>query len=191
MKKVYLIHGWGGNSKKDWFPWIRKELDSRGFEVIAPDMPNTQKPRIKEWVGELKKIVKPDEDTYFIGHSIGCQAIMRYLEQLQENINVGGAVFVAGWFNLDNLEGEDEKDIAKPWIETSINLEKVKNKAKKFVAFISDNEPYGFVKENSKIFKEKLNAEVIIGKNKRHFTAEDGITEVPGVLAKILEIAHD
>ena len=58
------------------------------------------------WVAEITKIVEaPDKDTYFIGHSIGCQAILRYLEKI--NSPVGGALFVAGWFFLENIKGTD------------------------------------------------------------------------------------
>src|SRR3990167_5523753 len=98
MKRVFIIHGWGSNPKDDWFPWIKKELESKGFKVEIPVMPNTDEPKVNEWVGFLKKIVKnPDKDTYFIGHSIGCQTILRYLENLDKKIKIGGCIFVAGW----------------------------------------------------------------------------------------------
>ena len=73
MKKAYMIHGWDGTSEENWFPWLRRELESKGFEVIAPQMPDADLPRIKKWVSALKSIVKdPDENTYFVGHSMGC-----------------------------------------------------------------------------------------------------------------------
>ena len=33
-----------------------------------------------------------DENTYFVGHSIGCQAIMRYLESVDVK-KIGGVLF--------------------------------------------------------------------------------------------------
>src|SRR3989344_4404088 len=70
-------------------------------------MPNTDKPKINAWISHLKKIIgKPNKDTILIGHSIGCQTIMRYLEKENFNDKVN-VIFVAGWFKLDNLENKE------------------------------------------------------------------------------------
>ncbi len=73
MKKIYIIHGWGANSKSDWIPWLKKELKNKNFEVFAPDMPNTDEPIIENWLSKLNEILpSPDENCILIGHSIGC-----------------------------------------------------------------------------------------------------------------------
>ena len=142
-KRVFIVHGWDYNPSMNWYPWLKKELIDHGFEVFVPEMPNTSEPEISSWVEKLKKEVgKVDENTYFVGHSIGCQTIMRYLETLDSDIQIRGCVFVAGWFNLDNLEGEEVEAIAKPWIKTNINLDKVRAIVKKVAVFLSDNDPY-------------------------------------------------
>ena len=193
MKKAYLIHGWEGNPETCWFPWLKKELEAKGFEVVAPAMPNTEEPKIEEWVGHLKEIVTQgrtqkniqknvftrgikdvDEETYFIGHSIGCQAIMRYLETL-DDVKVGGLVFVAGWFNLPWLETQEEKDIAKPWLEKPIDTDKIKKMSKKIICIFSDNDP-DVPLSDSELFKERLGAEIIIEKGMGHF--DDDIVEL-------------
>lgn len=185
MKKAYIIHGWGGNPEEAWFPWLKKELEKKDFQVSIPKMPNTDEPKIEEWIGFLKEHIKnPDENTYFIGHSIGCQTIIRYLETL-ENIKIGGVVFVAGFINLKNLSGENEEKIAKPWLETPIDFEKVKNNSNKFIAIFSTNDPYVALSD-SEIFKDKLNAKIIILENKGHFGGEDNINKLPEALNAIL-----
>ena len=70
-------------------------------------------------------------------------------------------------------------------LNNRINRDKIKNKIKSLTVFLSSNEPYGFVKENEKIFKEKLNAKVIILKNRSHFSTDEGITELPEILDEI------
>lgn len=190
MKKVILIHRWDGNPKSDWYPWMKRELENRKFKVIVQEMPNTSKPEINSWVSKLSKSVgKLDNNTYFMGHSMGCQTIMRYLEKTKIGGKAGGCVFVAGWFNLANLENEDVKNIAKPWIEDKIDLRKVKEHIGKLTVILSSNEPYGFVEENSKTFKEGLNAKVIIEKNKGHFTEYDGVTTNKTALNELLKMA--
>ena len=117
-KRVFIIHGWGGNPEEGWFPWLKEELINHGFEVYIPSMPDTNNPTIKNWVGNLKNIIKsPDKNTYFVGHSIGCQTILRYLENLNDNIKVGKVILVAPWFRLKMYESKEEVRIAKPWIE--------------------------------------------------------------------------
>jgi predicted alpha/beta hydrolase family esterase len=186
MKRVIIVHRWEGGSHDDWRPWLKKELEKLGYEVHIPDMPNTDVPVIEKWVSKLTEVVEtPDANTYFVGHSIGCQTILRYLETV--NTPVGGVVFVAPWFMLGNLEDEEVKQIAKSWIETPINFEHIKTVSPSIQALISNNEPYGYIEENKKTLEEKLNAEVKILENKGHFTEDDGCNEFPELLEIILK----
>ena len=186
MKRAFIVHGWDFNPNMNWYSWLKRELENKGFKVVVPEMPNTSEPDIDEWTSYLSKVVgKLDEKTYFIGHSMGCQTIMRFLEKVNFNRKLPKIVFVAGWFKLDNLENEEVKEIAKPWLEKPIDLNKVKKRIGKLTVFLSDNEPYDYLKENELMFKEKLGARVIILKNKGHFTEDDGITNIPEILDEI------
>ena len=183
MKKVYVVHGWGGSPfSEGWFGWLKRELTKRNIKVDFLEMPNTDTPKINEWVKYLEENIKDvDEQTYFIGHSIGCQVIIRYLEQLPENIKVAGCIFVAGFFNLPNLETQEEIKIARPLIETPINFEKIKIHTRNFLAIFSKNDPYVHLDEIEK-FKKNLGAKIIIKEKQGHFTEEDGIKKIPEIL---------
>lgn len=181
--KIILVHRWDGTPDSDWYPWLKKELEKKGHHVIVPAMPNTSEPEITAWVGHLQKIVgKPDEQTYFFGHSIGCQTIMRYLATLPKGTKIGEVVFVAGWLKLRNLEDETAEQIAQPWLKTPIDFSAIQEKAKSITVFLSDNDQYVPLQENKNLFEQKLNAKVVIVRNKGHFTAEDGITTLPEIL---------
>ncbi|MBI1975042.1 MAG: serine hydrolase family protein [Parcubacteria group bacterium] len=187
MKRVFLVHGWGGRSDDVWFPWLKRELEKRGFVVMALAMPDTETPRIEEWVSCLSGVVgEPDSETYLVGHSIGCQTIVRYLEGLPEGKSVGGILLVAGFAEkLTGLTAE-EMSIAKPWLETPIQWGRVKRGARRFIALHSDNDRY-IPLDTADFFKEKLGAEVIIEHGKDHFAS--GITELPAALEAILKLA--
>jgi predicted alpha/beta hydrolase family esterase len=188
-KKVFIVHGWGGNTEEAWFPWLKKELEARGIAADVLAMPNSEEPTIREWTEFLAQSVgSPDESVVFVGHSIGCQTILRYLEKLPSNIKIGGAIFVAGWFTLHNLETEEEQEIAKPWLETPIDCEKVKQHCDKFVAILSDNDSWVDLEENRKIFVEKLGAQIIVEPGKGHFNEESSVFELPVALESILNI---
>jgi len=169
-KRVFIVHRWGGTPKDDWYLWLKAELEDKGFEVYIPEMPNTEHPKIEEGVATLEREVgKADKDTYFIGHSIGCQTIMRYLQEI--NVKIGGVLFVAGWLTLKELETQEEKDVAEQWLSTSIDFDKLKRILNKVTALFSLDDPYVPISD-ANIFKEKLGAKTITEKNKGHFNDE-------------------
>jgi len=192
MKKVILVHGWQGYPDRGWFKWIKAELEYKGFEVIAPKMPDTNNPKIGPWVSKLNEVVgDADEDTHFIGHSMGCQAILRYLETV--NTRVGGVILVAGFIEPGSLTEEsfdDEEDLemARPWLETPIDYDKVKKAAKKIVAIFSDDDPYVPL-FNASRFEDKLGAKIIIKEKQGHFSQGNGPKEVPTVVKELLKLA--
>ncbi len=180
MKKVYIIHGWGGHSSSEpWFDWLRKELSKKNFEVIIFDMPNTDEPKIEEWVRYLEENIKleeVDEKTYFVGHSIGCQTIMRFLEKMHRHKRIEGCVFVAGFFDLIHLAPE-EMEIAHPWLHTKIDFERVLDHCNNFLAIFSSDDPDVELDEAEK-FKEKLGAKIVIKHNEEHFNETKKIPEI-------------
>jgi|SRR3989344_3104358 len=182
MKTAVIVHGWSFNPKMHWYPWLKKQLENKGYEVKVPEMPDTDEPKINVWVSYLKKVLgRLDKETILIGHSIGCQTIMRYLEKEDFNGKIS-VIFIAGWFKLDNLEDKEVEKIASPWLKTPINFNKVKEKIDHIVVFLSSNEPYNYVKENKEVFERNLGAKVFILKNKGHFTEDDNIKKLPEVL---------
>ena len=188
MKRVFIVHRWDGNPKGDWYPWLKKELEGRGYEVFARAMPEPNEPKMETWIPFLSQLVgTPDANTFFIGHSIGCQTIIRYLETLPEGVKIGGAVFVAGWYNLRNLETEKEKQIAGPWVNTPRNDEKIRRNDNQAVAIFSDNDPF-VQTENQESWKEKVGAKIIMEHNKGHFTENDGVISLPSALEAMLEM---
>ncbi len=188
MKRVFIVHGWSGSPEEGWFPWLKNKLEEKGFEVFVPAMPNPDVPTIDAWVSCLRDAVGvPDEETYFVGHSIGCQTIMRYLASLPQDIKVGGVIFVAPWFTLMNLSSKEESGIAKPWLETPIDLEKVKSHSSFFITFFSDDDPVVPL-DNQELFKQNLNAEVFVEHEKGHLGGDDHITEFPTLLDKLLAV---
>jgi len=185
MKKVYIIHGWGGSPDEPMLKWVREQLQNKGYEVIAPVMPHPDTPTIEDWVSFLDATVKnPGEEVYLIGHSVGCQTVLRYLETLPLEIKVGGVILIAPWiiFPKESIDGDEDPEIAKAWLETPIDYEKIATHTNNFVGIFSDNDPFVPLLENETLLKEKLNAKTIVLHNKGHFTGEDNVTELPEVL---------
>ncbi len=185
-KRVYVVHGWSGKPDGGWRAWFGRELEARGYEVNLLAMPEPDTPRIETWVPFLiSEIKSPDEDTILVGHSMGCQTIVRFLETLPEGIRVGKVVLVAGF--LDNVTGLDDAEeiIMRPWLTTPIDFLKVKRSTREIVAFFSDNDRFIPLTEE-KAMKEKLGARTIIEHTMGHYGDKNSITEVPSILEEVI-----
>jgi len=190
--KAFIIHGWDGTPQSGWLPWMKRELEARGWEVVVPQLPHPEEPRIQNWIPALTELAgEPNEQTYFIGHSMGCQTIARYLENLPVDLQVGGAVFVAGFFtSLTVDEDPFSQSIVDEWLKTSLNLEKVQSHLKKSIAIFSDNDPYVPL-ENKEAFANLLQSEIIVEHNKDHYSGSTGTFDLPVALEALLRLAGE
>ncbi len=181
-KRAFVIHGWDGYPEEGWFPWLKRELEKSRFTVFVPQLPDAGRPRIHAWVPKLADVVgTADEHTYFVGHSLGCQTIARYLETLPEGVRVGGAVFVAGFFKrLTGLgDDADAQETDRHWLGTPIDLGKVKSHLPKSVAIFSDDDPWVLL-DNQDDFRDRLGSSIIIEHAKGHFSGgRDGTRALP------------
>lgn len=189
MNKIFMVHCWDGTKDDGWYPWLDEKISDENNKVIRFNMPNTENPKIEEWVSELDKQVDIlDENTYFIGHSIGCQTILRYLETKKIG-KIGGILFVAPWLDLlpKAIEDEDSYNTAYPWIHTEINFDKIKSITDNINCIFSDND-YFVSLEQKERFEKLLNAKTIIVSNKGHISDEDGVNELSEIYVKTLEM---
>ena len=182
MKKIYLIHCWDGTPEDGWYPWLKKELEKENIEVNILTMPDTANPTIEKWTKKVSDTVENlDENTYFIGHSIGCQTILRYLEK--QNKKVGGMLLIAPWLDLlpEAIEDEDSYNTAYPWINTPIDFEKVKQATNNINCIFSDDD-YFVSMDQKQAFKDKLDAKTTLVHQKGHISQDDGIYELKEIL---------
>jgi len=146
-------------------------------------MPNSAHPDCQEWVDHLKKIVEQvDEDTFFVGHSLGPIAILRFLETLPAGQKAGGVIMVSGFPESLGIP-ETESFFAGP-----LDYEKIKKSADKFEAINSDNDPYVPI-NRGEMLRDRLGAKLTILHNHGHISVDVGLTELPIVLEKIMAMA--
>lgn len=185
MKRVVIVHCWGGNPDYCWYPQTKKELEQHGFKVEIPAMPETDTPKLALWLPKLKEVIStPDQELFLVGHSSGVITILRYLESLPEGQNIAGAVLVAGF--TDDLGYEELQN----FFQDPIDFEKIKQHCPEFVSIHSTNDPYMDLKY-SQIFKEKLDAKTIIKQNAGHFSSEDNCLVLPVVAQEINRIERN
>ncbi len=178
--RAFLIHGWAGSPEEAWRPWLRDELEGRGFEIKMPAMPDAAHPEMEAWVKALSQTVGDvDENCFFVGHSLGCIAILRYLETLPKDVKIGGMVLVAGFTSHLGI-----KDLAS-FFERPIDWEAIRSHGGRITAIHSDNDFYVSL-HYADFFKKELGAKIVIEHGRGHFSGSDGITQLPSALEAIL-----
>ena len=183
MNKVYIVHCWEGTKDDGWYPWLDKELSNENTTVYRFNMPNTENLKIEEWVPFLDSIVKDlDSNTYFVGHSIGCQTILKFL-QSRDITNIGGILLVAPWLSLlpEAISDPESYETAKPWLTTPIDFEKVKKFTSNITCIFSDDD-YFVSLSQKEVFENVLNAKTIVVSNKGHISEEDDVYELKEIL---------
>lgn len=173
MKEAVIVHLWEGYPEYCWYPKTKQELEEMGFVVYVPQMPEPNFPKQDIWVPTLREKVKePSENTYLVGHSIGAVTIMRYLEGLSDQQEVGGVVLVAGF--TDDMGYE----VFSNFFTKPLNFEEIKGKARNFTVIVSDDDPYINMKYGYKL-RDKLNGELIIKAGLKHMSL--GCNALPDV----------
>ena len=182
MKRVFIIHGYTGYPDTNWFPWLKKELEKLNISVFIPLMPNTENPKLSEWLPYLRlQVGSPNKDTYFVGHSLGCITILKYIESLPKNTKVGGALLVAGFASPIHFSELDN------FFPTPLNDEKIKESVLKIININSDNDHHvPFVQAEE--IKNRFNSELITIANGGHLNDKAGYKEFPILLEKLKEL---
>lgn len=144
-----------------------------GYDVFIPKFPTPDGQNIDNWREVFKKYIdKIDENTIFVGHSLGPLFILDVLQSIDIKIKV--AFFVASVFDYIDIENFDK--INKSFIENQLDWEKIRHNCSNFFLYHLDNDPYVSL-IHSKNLSEKIfgNLKVVYGAG--HFNKDFGYTK--------------
>lgn len=179
---IFIFHGTEGYPEENWFPWLKEKLTAEGYQVFVPQFPTPPivPAKLSEWFEVLKNYEKYiNEDTIIVAHSLGGVFALRILEKIKHPVQ---AVFLIGApigvkpilnFNRD-----------KSFSGFDFDWQKIKNNAKKFVVFHSNDDPYVSLGNGEKLAKE-LDVELTFIPNAGHFNTKAGYTKFDKLLEKI------
>lgn len=108
-----LLHGYRSSPDENFFPWLKKELENRGYRVQAPNLPNSAKPRVEEQVSYVLKNVSFDKNTVLLGHSLGSVVALKTLEKLECRIRK--TVLVGGFMENKFVDGDNFEPYVFDW----------------------------------------------------------------------------
>lgn len=179
MKNVSIFHGTGGTPESFWFPWLKDELERKGYKVWLPQLPETNNPDIKRWLPFALKIGMFNKDSILIGHSAGASLILSILENL--NIKVRQVILVAVFFE----QIEDKKEAI---LQPSYDWKKIRENVDDLTIINSDNDPWGC---DDKVGKKLFNlvGGTLIIRHDGHFGSDTYKQEYPSfpLLLKLID----
>lgn len=187
VPKVYIIHGYTASSRDNWFPWLKNQLESEGIETYIPDMPFSDNPQLELWLQCMRKNTDViDENTIFIGHSLGCITVLRFL--LEKNVKIKGAILVSGFIGENPMS--KKTDGLQSFVEGSLNLKKLKELIPNRIAITAlddDIVPCRATKEMA----IQIGADLIELNTGKHFIDRDGYIDFPILHQEILRLFHE
>ncbi|WP_255305442.1 alpha/beta hydrolase [Paenibacillus sp. Mc5Re-14] len=186
QKQVYIIHGYTASPTDHWFPWLQDKLQEDGVSVNILEMPNSQAPKLNEWIEHLLQNIKVlHKDTYFIGHSLGCVSILRYLQQVNIPEPLGGGIFVSGFADpVPSLPSLDE------FTNDHLSYQQIMDSLGARVVIASKDDaivPFAL----SKKLAEDMQADFHELDHGGHFLQSDGFTTLPIVYQVLIEMMNE
>jgi predicted alpha/beta hydrolase family esterase len=191
-KSCLIIYGVAGSYKENWFPWLKKSLEEKGWNAVVPNLPDAEHPDVEIWNRELLKAAADfNENSLIVGHSMGVPAGLYLLQSLGKKIGK----FIAAapvnprqpWekhkINYPDLDWQAVQNFAN----IKLDWEKLKTLAEEIIFYYSDDDIY--VPEKSvDYYKENLpDADFRLRRGAGHFNKSAGFTEFPELLAEILK----
>lgn len=159
MKNAIILHGTGDKNTDFWFPYLKKNLEEKGYEVWLPQLPNAENPNIQDWLTFVLENGKFTDETVLIGHSAGSQLILSILEKI--TVQISQAILVSGYAESLRVRAGVEERAYFDW-------EKMKRNVQDIIFINSDNDPWECDDTQGRIMLDKLGGTQIIRKGEGH-----------------------
>ncbi len=185
MPNVFIFHGTEGHPQENWFPWLKEKLEAKNYKVFVPQFPSPPivPASLEEWFEVLRNYEKYiDEDSVLIGHSLGGIFTLRVLEKLEHLVKA--VIFVGTPIGIRPILNYDRDNAFSGF---SFNWPSIKSKAKKFIVYQSDNDPY-VCPENGERLAKKLKTKLTLISGAGHFNARAGYIQFPDLLERLEEL---
>lgn len=185
MKRAVLLHGTSGSTTHHWFPWLKKELETNGYEVFAPDLPDNNTPNRNTYEKFLRDSDWDFTDNIVIGHSSGATTVLNLLSA-DWFPHVKAAVLVGAFLNekLTSTRGDFTPGQFDQLFLPSYDPQTLKQKASSFYFVHSQDDPYCDYRDALTLC-EALGGQFIEVKNGGHLSSTWGVTELPGLIEKM------
>ncbi|OGG72720.1 hypothetical protein A3A38_00855 [Candidatus Kaiserbacteria bacterium RIFCSPLOWO2_01_FULL_53_17] len=168
VKRIVILHGRNGTPDNYVFPWLKQELEKRGYIVEVPALPNTQEPNDEEQADYVQKNCTLDAKTAIVGQSFGGVVAMRLLER---GVKVQRVVMATVPFSGSFNDGKVRKSVTAA-CKKGFDFEKIRRNAQAFIV-LRDLRDEIILHNEAEIWKQNLNGMLINGHGTvPHFSGE-------------------
>ncbi|MBI2356364.1 MAG: leucine--tRNA ligase [Candidatus Doudnabacteria bacterium] len=181
IRKFIILHGRGSRPKDHFYTWLKKKLESKGFEVQSPQMPGGEEPKDDECADFIQQHCNLDEHTVVIGHSFGGIVALRLLER---GARLAGAILVATPFTGKFMDGKNRPTVTAAAKKGFDFAAVIKNCG--FFKVISDTTDYVVAMSDGESYAAKLGVNLIkAAAAKPHFLDEQEPELLTIILSRI------
>jgi len=168
VTRFVILHGKHGSPERDFFPWLRTQLEKQGFEVQMPVMPNASDPDDMEQADYIEKNFTLDEGTVVVGHSYGGVVALRLAER---GIKINRLHLLGTPFSGKRLDGKDGgRSFAA--LQRGFDFEAIKRNVRSGTLLYDINDDV-IAMSDGESYARKLGWPLIKGTGKRsHFNGE-------------------
>lgn len=181
--RIIVIHGSYGSPEGNWFPWLKRELEGMGHQVLTPRFPTPGNQSLEIWKAVLAREAQEiDSDCILIGHSIGAGFVLNVLEDLA-SAPVRASCLIAGF--LGDLGLPDFDTINRSFVNRDFDWKRIRANAGSVLVMNGDNDPYVPLDRGQELAR-RLSVPLEIVPGGGHLNAESGFTSFPLLVEKLL-----
>lgn len=163
MKNAIILQGAGETQESFWLPYIKRELEERGYEVWLPQLPGNDDPDVSRTLPFVLENGRFGEETIIITHSAGGPLALAVLEKV--SVKVRKVIIVAGYCS-------PLPDGANKSLRESYDWGKIRENSKFFVFINSDDDPWGCDDTEGRKMFDKLGGTLVIQHGEGHMGSD-------------------
>lgn len=196
--KTVIIHGSYGYPERNWFPWLKKEIENLGHRAIVPRFPTPESQNFENWKAIfLAEAGQLDETTILIGHSVGAGFILSLLDDLSSSherlassatTQIRAAFLIAGFtgtLGLPDYDGINATFVGRPF-----NWQGIKKHCQDFYVINGADDPYVPLEKGRRIADSLSVTHELIARG-GHLNQDAGFTTFPLLFDKVLSILKE
>lgn len=171
-KRVFLLHGTDGDPEYNWFPWLKNKLESSGYEVWAPLLPDNHTPNKETYGRFLKNTGWPFEDSTLIGHSSGATTALNLLSS-DWFPHIDRTILVGTFLNeklLDEVDWYEKGQFDGLFPADGYDTDLLRQKSDSFVFLHGSNDPYCSL-DDATTLANRLDGEMVIIQDGLHLSS--------------------
>ncbi len=183
VERFVILHGREGSPDENFIPVLKKGLESLGYIVETPILPDTKNPDDIRQMEYVKKHCNLDSKTVIVGHSFGGIVALRLLEQ---GIKVNKVILVSTPFTGKFLDNKDRPSVVYA-CKKGFDFETIIKNADNFVV-LGDTKDYVVSIKEAEMFADKLKVKArLVEANEAHFCAVEE-PEIFNVCTDVIKI---